>query len=252
MRKKSLRNSVFDYIKEKYGSEIEHLWSRFPNYAVFRHEDNRKWYGIVMDVRRSSVGMAGDGRVDVVNVKIDDYFLLDSLERTGGCFRGYHMGKGKWVSILLDGTVPLEDVFRCIDASYDATASAARKSLMRPPKEWIVPANPAYYDVEKAFGELETVEWKQGRGVRAGDVVFMYVASPVSAILYKCAVEETGIPCGFKGGPVIVRELMRLRILRRYPPDRFTFDVLKGEYGIFAVRGPRGVPNSLSFALNEE
>ena len=31
--------------------------------------------------------------------------------------------------------------------------------------------------------------------------------------------------------------------------DRFTFEVLKSEYGIYAVRGPRGIPHSLSEAL---
>lgn len=34
-----------------------------------------------------------------------------------------------------------------------------------------------------------------------------------------------------------------------YTPEKFTFDVLKEEYGIFAVRGPRGIPSSLSEAL---
>ena len=34
-----------------------------------------------------------------------------------------------------------------------------------------------------------------------------------------------------------------------YHDGRFTFDVLKEEYGIYAIRGPRGIPNSLSAAL---
>ena len=37
--------------------------------------------------------------------------------------------------------------------------------------------------------------------------------------------------------------------LKKYKPDEFPFDVLKEEYGIFAVRGPRGIPHSLSEAL---
>ena len=39
------------------------------------------------------------------------------------------------------------------------------------------------------------------------------------------------------------------KLLKRYAPEQFTFEVLKSGYGIFAVRGPRGVPNSLSAAL---
>ena len=31
--------------------------------------------------------------------------------------------------------------------------------------------------------------------------------------------------------------------------NKFTFDVLKEEYGIYAIRGPRGIMDSLSAAL---
>ena len=41
----------------------------------------------------------------------------------------------------------------------------------------------------------------------------------------------------------------KIRLLKRYAPEQFTFEVLKSEYGIYAIRGPRGVPNSRSSAL---
>ena len=46
-------------------------------------------------------------------------------------------------------------------------------------------------------------------------------------------------------------DVINLRLQKRYASDRFTFDVLKEEYGIYAVRGPRGIPNSLSAALKK-
>ena len=39
-----------------------------------------------------------------------------------GYFYGYHMRRGSWVSILLDGTVSLEEVCRWVDESYAVTA----------------------------------------------------------------------------------------------------------------------------------
>ena len=44
---------------------------------------------------------------------------------------------------------------------------------------------------------------------------------------------------------------MKIKLQKKYKPDRFSFDVLKNEYGIFAVRGPRSVPHSLSEALKK-
>ena len=39
--------------------------------------------------------------------------------------------------------------------------------------------------------------------------------------------------------------------LLRRSPEQFTFMKLKNEYGIFAVRGPRGIPHFLSEALKK-
>ena len=74
----------------------------------------------------------------------------------------------------------------------------------------------------------------------------MYVGAPVSAILYKCKVTETDIPYRFQREGLTIRSLMKIRLLKRYDPSRFTFDVLNEQYHIFAVRGPRGVPEDFS------
>ena len=83
-------------------------------------------------------------------------------------------------------------------------------------------------------------------------MVFIYVAAPVSAILYKCRVTETDTPYRFDNGEVRMISLMRIKLLKRYRTDQFTFETLGREYGIFAVRGPRGIPESLSEALNSK
>ena len=77
----------------------------------------------------------------------------------------------------------------------------------------------------------------------------MYVAAPVSAILYKCRVTRTDIPFEFSNKNVTMKALMKIKLERRYESEAFTFERLKEEYGIFAVRGPRGIPKSLSEAL---
>ena len=77
----------------------------------------------------------------------------------------------------------------------------------------------------------------------------MYVGAPVSAVLYQCKVTKTDIPYSYQDKNLTIKALMRIRLLKKYPAEKFTFDVLKSEYGIYAVRGPRGIPDSLSEAL---
>ena len=164
---------------------------------------------------------------------------------------GYYMNKEHWITVLLDGTVEEEKVRDLTDASYAATASRKKKEKMRLPKEWIIPANPRFYDIEHAFDNTDLADWKQSSSIKAGDTVFMYVAAPVSAILYRCKAVEVDIPCHYQDENLTITTMMKIKLLHRYDPGQFTFDRLKKEFGIYAVRGPRGVPNSLSHALKE-
>ena len=245
----SLRDEVFACAQKKYKAAPEYLWQRYPGYAVLRHGDNQKWFALLMDVPAARLGLDGAGVKDILNVKLRDPLLADLLVQQKGFFRGYHIRQGNWISILLDGTVPLDEICHWLGESYLATASKQTQHRLRPPKEWLVPANPKYYDVQAAFEEANEINWKQGKGIKTGDTVFLYVAAPVSAILYKCRVTKTDIPCRFDNGEVRMSSVMKIKLLKRYPPDRFTFEVLGKNYGIRAVRGPRGVPRRLSEAL---
>ena len=204
-----------------------------------------------MDVDASSLGLPGGASVDVIDLKIDDLFFRDMLIREDGILPAYHMNKMHWITVLLDGTVPDEKVYDLLDMSFLATASAKKKETIRPPKEWIIPANPKYYDIEHAFDDADEIDWKQGAGIKKGDTVFLYVAAPVSAILYQCKVTETDIPWQYADRNLTITALMKIRLQKRFAPDRFPFETLKEEYGIYAVRGPRGIPNFLSEALKK-
>jgi len=115
--------------------------------------------------------------------------------------------------------------------------------------EWIVPANPKYYDIINAFNKTDTIIWKQSNNIWAGDIVYLYAAAPISAILYKCEVLETDIPYEYKDKNVAMKKVMKIKLLKRYKQDKFTFEKLN-KYGIKWVRGPRGLTDILSKDLN--
>ena len=247
-----MRQAVFNYIKKKYRVSPAFPWRRSPDSAVFRHDDNKKWFALVMAVPGDRVGLSGKELVDVINLKIDDLFYRDMLIAREGIMPAYHMNKMHWISVLLDGSVEENQVFDLLDLSYAATASRKKKEKSRPPKEWVIPSNPKYYDIARAFERQNEIDWKQGAGIKKGDTVFMYAGAPISAILYQCLVTETNIPYHYQDKNLTITALMRIKLLKRYPPDRFTFETLKSCYGIYAVRGPRGIPNSLSADLARE
>lgn len=119
----SQRNAVFKYAKDRYGTEPDYLWPQYPGYAVLRHDADRRWYAIVMDVARKKLGIDGDGQVDVIDVKCRPE-RIETLRGKKGFLPAYHMNKRHWISILLDGSVPLEEIYKCFDESYGLTRHA--------------------------------------------------------------------------------------------------------------------------------
>ena len=167
-----MKERLFDHIKKKYKVKPEYPWRKYPDYAVLRHMDNNKWFALQAAVPGNKLGLGGDDLIEVVNVKVDDMFYRDMLIRQEGIIPAYHMNKQHWVTVLLDGSVKQEQVFDLIDTSFLATASAKKKQKIRPPKEWIIPSNPKYYDIIHAFDDTDEIDWKQGSGIKAGDTAF--------------------------------------------------------------------------------
>ncbi len=126
-----MRQQIQDHIKKEYGVSPEHPWKRYPDFAVFRHSDNGKWFALIMDVDTSKLGLPGGQTVDVIDLKVGDPLFRDVLIREDGILPAYHMNKTHWVTVLLDGTVPAERVFGLIGMSYLATASAKKQEGSR-------------------------------------------------------------------------------------------------------------------------
>ncbi|MGI6057212.1 MAG: MmcQ/YjbR family DNA-binding protein [Bilifractor sp.] len=122
-----MRQEVFDYIRKQYHVSPDFPWRTSPESAVFRHEDSRKWFALVMTVSGEKVGASGPDPVDVINLKVDDMLLRDALIQEERIIPAYHMNKVHWITVLLDGTVPAERVYDLIGISFMATRSAKKK-----------------------------------------------------------------------------------------------------------------------------
>ena len=120
------REDVLRYALEQFGTQPEYLWPKSPNDGVLRHQSGAKWYGVLMNLPRQKLGLPGEGTVDILNLKCGPV-LLGSLLGKEGYLPAYHMSKGNWVSIRLDGTVPEEDIFWLLGISYDLTRPKGRK-----------------------------------------------------------------------------------------------------------------------------
>ena len=121
-----LQQQLFAYAQEHYGVIPDYPFSDDPDTPVLRHHGTRKWFAIFMNVSRSVLHLDGDGRVDVMNVKCDP-ILSGSLRLQEGYLPAYHMNHDQWLTILLDGTVPLEEITPLLDLSFELTMKKPKK-----------------------------------------------------------------------------------------------------------------------------
>lgn len=109
------------YIAEAYSTVPDFPWESTPDAAVYRHENNRKWFALVMTIPKARLGIRSDGMIDIVNLKCDP-LLVGSLRSEQGIFPAYHMNKDKWLSVALDGSADDEQIKMLLDMSFELTA----------------------------------------------------------------------------------------------------------------------------------
>ncbi|MGL5756584.1 MAG: HNH endonuclease [Paraclostridium sp.] len=120
--------------------------------------------------------------------------------------------------------------------------------------EWIISCNPSDYDVVGAFNKLEKLEWKQSTNINIGDVVYIYVSSPVQEIKYKCTVRKVNLKSSERidDSEFVLDDskykdygrYMELELINKYLDKQYNFRALK-QHGLKSVQGPSRVTQEL-------
>ena len=114
-------NRLVEFLYNTYGEKPDFPFEGgYEDAGVFRYRKNRKWYGIIMNINKSLLTKKkGDViRVDVINVKINPEDR-EELLKINGLYICYHMNKQKWISIILDETVPDSLLFDLVTKSRE-------------------------------------------------------------------------------------------------------------------------------------
>ncbi len=109
--------AVINYLRDTYSDELEYLWQKFPDNAVVRRKDNKKWYAALLTVSRRKLGIDSDEMIEILDLRMkpeDIETIVDNKKY----FPGYHMNKKHWITICLDSTLSVGEIFGKIDESY--------------------------------------------------------------------------------------------------------------------------------------
>ncbi len=109
---------VIKYIKNKYNDELEFLWEKFDNNAIWRNKKNNKWYALLVEVSERKLGINSDKIIEAIILryqkeKIENF--IDGIK----IYPGYHMNKKNWITVKLDNSLETSIIFELIDNSYE-------------------------------------------------------------------------------------------------------------------------------------
>ena len=100
------KNKLEEYITLTYGTNAEHPWGKYPSYSVFRHQNNNKWFALIMSEAKEKLGICENGVIDILNVKCDP-IMIGSL-------------------ITEDGSADNEKIKFLLDMSFDLTSKKTK------------------------------------------------------------------------------------------------------------------------------
>ncbi len=246
-------NRLSARIAALYSEGPDYPFQKYPTYAVFRYVPNRKWYALVMNIKRGLVekdcaASKKDEIIEVVNLKVKPE-AMDDLYKIEGIYPGYHMGKSSWISIVLDDRVSDDLILSLIDGSRNSVFGGKIRQK-NGKNHWIIPANSSFFDVIGYFSSNEEVIWKQSAGLLKGDIAYIYVTSPLSEIRFRCEVLETDIPYEHEDEHVRMKKVVKLKVMQSYPQGFCSIKKLR-ELNVKAIRGQRTAPKELISMLEQ-
>ena len=104
------RDEVITLCKQ-YQDVVEDYPFHYENWTVMRHQKNRKIFAMVFE-REKKIW---------INVKCDVEWRDFWRQTYSAVIPAYHMNKEHWNSIILNGTVPEQDIKQMISESYQLT-----------------------------------------------------------------------------------------------------------------------------------
>lgn len=115
--KSQYADKIIQYIREKYQNELEFLWKKSPNNAIFRRKDSNKWYAALLTITQDKLGLDGKKEIEIIDLRTNHVTIEQDIDGKK-IFPGYHMNKKHWITICLDGSMSIKEIYNRIDASY--------------------------------------------------------------------------------------------------------------------------------------
>lgn len=114
--KTSQSKKTADFLRKEFGVGLEFLWKNFPDCAIARRPDNKKWFAAFLTCPENKLGIEGDEKVEILDLRAEqaDFCKLDGRRY----FPGYHMNKKNWMTLVFDSGIRQSEINSLLKKSF--------------------------------------------------------------------------------------------------------------------------------------
>ena len=115
--KEKQSKEIMSYISEKYNDNLEFLWEKYDNNAIWRNKQNSKWYGL-LTITEDKLGGSSNKEIEILDLRYQKE-EIDSIIDNKLIYPGYHMNKKSWITIKMNNSMDTNKIKKLIDNSYN-------------------------------------------------------------------------------------------------------------------------------------
>ncbi len=108
---------LIEHVSETYGDELEFLWEKFDDNAIWRRKDTGKWYGAILTVAKNKLVGFSSYIAEIVDLRVQPEKLGELLDKEN-YYPGWHMNKKSWYTVILEDEISDEELFAGVRESY--------------------------------------------------------------------------------------------------------------------------------------
>lgn len=109
-------NRIASYIEKTYKEPPIFKFQNDNDDAVFENKETHLWYAVILLAPKARIRGEGKGKEEVLDLKLDPEEITELLKKKGYVLC-HHMNKKSWISLLLDDSLPDEEIYTRIEES---------------------------------------------------------------------------------------------------------------------------------------
>ena len=189
-------NVMHEWLINQFHDTADHPFTKSQNskptvdndFTAYKPSGCDKMYALMFTIEKRKLDKVYDETlIDAINIKVEPSTIVDLLQLPG-FYPAYHMNKKHWVTAILDGTIKDETIKELLLKARELVGNRLIRNHY-----WVIPANPAVYDIDAGFAQSDLMYWKQKLNYQINDYIFIYYGMPFGELRYLCKVVERDV-----------------------------------------------------------